>query len=84
MNAAFQQLKITSGGQPGVDRAALDVGLALGLTTGGGCSRGRRAVSVLPACVGINRRYNSPARETNAVTSFLARRGGWFALIARR
>ncbi|HRZ05562.1 MAG TPA: putative molybdenum carrier protein [Candidatus Competibacteraceae bacterium] len=36
-------LKIVSGGQTGVDRAALDVGLALGLAVGGGCPRGRRA-----------------------------------------
>ena len=37
------QLKILSGGQIGVDRAALDVGLALGLPVGGGCPKGRRA-----------------------------------------
>jgi len=35
--------KIVSGGQTGVDRAALDVGLALGLTVGGWCPKGRRA-----------------------------------------
>lgn len=35
--------KIISGGQTGVDRAALDVGLALGLPVGGGCPQGRRA-----------------------------------------
>ena len=35
---------MTSGGGPtGVDRAALDVGLALGLAVGGWCPRGRRA-----------------------------------------
>ncbi|MFO1422144.1 MAG: putative molybdenum carrier protein [Candidatus Competibacteraceae bacterium] len=43
MNAAFQRLKIIGGGQPGVDRAALDVGLALDLTVGSGYPRGRRA-----------------------------------------
>jgi len=32
-----------SGGQTGVDRAALDVALALGLPCGGWCPRGRRA-----------------------------------------
>jgi len=32
-----------SGGQTGVNRAALDVGLALGLAVGGGCPQGRRA-----------------------------------------
>ena len=35
--------KIVSGGQTGVDRAALDVALALGLAVGGGCPKGRRA-----------------------------------------
>ena len=29
--------KIISGGQSGVDRAALDVALALGVEVGGGC-----------------------------------------------
>jgi hypothetical protein len=35
--------RIVSGGQTGVDRAALDVALALGLPCGGWCPRGRRA-----------------------------------------
>lgn len=35
--------KIVSGGQTGVDRAALDVGLALGLDVGGWCPRDRWA-----------------------------------------
>jgi hypothetical protein len=35
--------RIVSGGQTGVDRAALDVGLELGLPCGGWCPRGRRA-----------------------------------------
>ena len=35
-------LKIVSGGQTGVDVAALDVALALGLPCGGWCPRGRR------------------------------------------
>ena len=37
------RLKIVSGGQTGVDRAALDVALAQGLPVGGWCPRGRRA-----------------------------------------
>lgn len=42
-------LKIVSGGQTGVDRAALDVALALGIPCGGWCPRGRRAVDgVIP------------------------------------
>jgi hypothetical protein len=35
--------KIISGGQAGVDRAALDVGLELGIRIGGWCPRGRKA-----------------------------------------
>ncbi|MDI6754701.1 MAG: putative molybdenum carrier protein [Thermodesulfobacteriota bacterium] len=35
--------KIISGGQTGVDRAALDVALELGIPCGGWCSKGRRA-----------------------------------------
>src|SRR2546423_11212579 len=41
--------KIISGGQTGVDRAALDVALELGLPCGGWCPRGRRAADgVIP------------------------------------
>lgn len=36
-------MKICSGGQTGVDRAALDVALALGLPCGGWCPKGRMA-----------------------------------------
>ena len=35
--------RVVSGGQSGVDRAALDVALELALATGGWCPRGRRA-----------------------------------------
>ena len=35
--------KIVSGGQSGVDRAALDVAMELGISCGGWCPRGRRA-----------------------------------------
>ena len=35
--------KLISGGQTGVDRAGLDVALALGLAIGGWCPQGRRA-----------------------------------------
>ncbi len=41
--AAGRPLRIVSGGQTGVDRAALDVALLLGFETGGWCPRGRRA-----------------------------------------
>ena len=51
--------KIVSGGQTGVDRAALDVALALGVPCGGWCPRGRRAEDgVIPA------RY--PLQETGS------------------
>ena len=36
-------LRIQSGGQTGVDRAALDAALAAGVAVGGWCPRGRRA-----------------------------------------
>lgn len=36
-------MKLLSGGQTGVDRAALEVALQLGLSCGGWCPRGRRA-----------------------------------------
>ena len=35
--------KVISGGQTGVDRAALDVALELGIPCGGWCTKGRRA-----------------------------------------
>ncbi|NQT35909.1 MAG: hypothetical protein HQ581_00380, partial [Planctomycetes bacterium] len=35
--------KIVSGGQTGVDRAALDTAIALGIPQGGWCPRGRPA-----------------------------------------
>lgn len=50
--------KIVSGGQAGVDRAALDVGIALGLPIGGWCPKGRRAEDGV-----INDLY--PLRETD-------------------
>ncbi len=52
--------KIVSGGQTGVDRAALDVALELGLGAGGWCPLGRRAEDGV-----IPRRY--PLRETEDV-----------------
>ena len=49
--------ELVSGGQTGVDRAALDLALELGIPCGGWCPRGRRAADgPLPA------RY--PLRET--------------------
>lgn len=41
--SSYQIEKIISGGQTGVDRAALDVALELGIPCGGWCPRGRKA-----------------------------------------
>ena len=38
-----KEIQIVSGGQTGVDRAALDVAMNLGLETGGWCPKGRLA-----------------------------------------
>jgi len=43
MKSAFPVQKIVSGGQTGVDRAALDVALELRIPCGGWCPAGRRA-----------------------------------------
>jgi Circularly permutated YpsA SLOG family len=52
--------KVVSGGQTGVDRAALDVALEHGIPCGGWCPRGRRAEDG-----GIQARY--PVMETPSV-----------------
>jgi hypothetical protein len=49
--------KIVSGGQTGVDRAALDLALELGLACGGWCPKGRKAEDGLIAS-------DYPLRET--------------------
>ncbi|MCL4234796.1 MAG: hypothetical protein KJ042_09780 [Deltaproteobacteria bacterium] len=57
MSTRPSRLTIVSGGQTGVDRAALDAALAVGLACGGWCPAGRRAEDgPIPA------RY--PVRET--------------------
>jgi hypothetical protein len=60
--------QIVSGGQTGVDRAALDVALELGVPCGGWCPKGRLAEDGL-----IPERY--PLRETR--TTRYARRTLW-------
>jgi hypothetical protein len=42
-DSPLEPFRIVSGGQTGVDRAALDVAIELGLPHGGWCPRGRRA-----------------------------------------
>jgi len=57
--------KIISGGQTGVDRAALDVALELGIACGGWCPKGRRAEDgVIPAEYPLqeNKSTSYPAR----------------------
>jgi len=58
------ELKIISGGQSGVDRAALDAALALGIPAGGYCPKGRKAEDGI-----IPERY--PLRELDG--GYLAR-----------
>ena len=65
MNAS---LKVVSGGQTGVDRAALDVALELGIPCGGWCPQGRRAEDGV-----IAQKY--PLRETP--TAEYAERTEW-------
>lgn len=43
MRLTRENFRITSGGQTGVDRAALDVAIALGIPHGGWCPKGRLA-----------------------------------------
>jgi len=42
-NSGFRPARVISGGQTGVDRAALDVAIELGMAHGGWCPRGRLA-----------------------------------------
>jgi len=56
---SFQPDFIVSGGQTGVDRAALDVALELGIPCGGWCPRGRQAEDGI-----IDSRY--PLKETES------------------
>jgi hypothetical protein len=59
-------LRVISGGQTGVDRAALDSALAAGLAIGGWCPRGRLAEDgTIP---GIYPLRETPGRDTAART----------------
>lgn len=58
-NLKIEIKKIISGGQTGVDRAALDVALELGIPCGGWCPQGRRAEDgVIP--------FRYPLQETSS------------------
>jgi hypothetical protein len=59
--------RIVSGGQTGVDRAALDVAIELGLEHGGWCPRGRRAEDGV-----IDARYN--LQETRSARYYVRTR----------
>ncbi|KPJ67874.1 MAG: hypothetical protein AMJ43_02680 [Coxiella sp. DG_40] len=59
MNQVRTKFKVISGGQTGVDRAALDVALELNISCGGWCPKGRRAEDGV-----IDQKY--PLKETNA------------------
>ena len=65
--------RVISGGQTGVDRAALDVALELGIACGGWCPRGRRAEDGR-----IPERY--PLRETPSAA--YAQRTEWNVRVA--
>jgi len=66
-------LRIVSGGQTGVDRAALDVALELGLEHGGWCPRGRLAEDgEIPTRYGLRETASAEYRvrtEQNVVDS---------------
>ena len=54
------EIRIVSGGQPGVDRAGLDTAIALGLDHGGWCPRGRLAEDGTIAALYQLRETDSP------------------------
>ncbi|MCX7894564.1 MAG: putative molybdenum carrier protein [Thermoanaerobaculum sp.] len=80
-------MKVISGGQTGVDRAALDVALRLGWPCGGFCPRGRRAEDgPIPATYPLvelgspsyahRTRANVEAADATLILSPLPLRGG--------
>ena len=59
--------KIISGGQTGVDRAALDVAIALKILHGGWCPKGRIAEDgVIPACYNLEETPGSDYAQRTA------------------
>ncbi len=61
-----RRVKVISGGQTGVDRAALDVAMSLGIVVGGWCPRGRRSDDgIVPDCYPLlETRSEEPAERT--------------------
>jgi hypothetical protein len=60
-------IKLISGGQTGVDRAALDAAMASGLAVGGWCPKGRRAEDgIIPAIYPLTETsdHSYPVRTT--------------------
>ncbi len=56
--------RVMSGGQTGVDRAALDAAMSVGIPTGGWCPKGRRALDgVIPRRYNLFETYSTDYRE---------------------
>src|SRR4051812_3448090 len=79
-----QNITIISGGQTGVDRAALDFAIALGLSHGGWCPRQRRAEDgIIPAQYSLretpsghySQRTEWNVRESDATVVFSIKAG---------
>jgi hypothetical protein len=65
------RLRVVSGGQSGVDRAALDAAMALGLAVGGWCPAGRGAEDgIIPECYPLT---ETPGRDHGERTAWNVR-----------
>jgi predicted Rossmann fold nucleotide-binding protein DprA/Smf involved in DNA uptake len=79
---AWPVKKIVSGGQTGVDRAALDVALELGIPCGGWCPAGRRAEDgAIPARYPLQ---EAPSRDYGQRTEWNVRDSTATLILARR
>ena len=81
--------KLVSGGQTGVDRAALDVALSLGIPCGGWCPKGRLAedgsiASSQLVAGGPDESIFQPEWSPDGVLHFVSDRTGWWNLYRRR
>ena len=67
-HTAWRLERIVSGGQTGVDRAALDVALELGIPCGGWCPKGRRAEDgLIPEAYPLNESPTANYAERTAL-----------------